>query len=192
MPVQGVAQTSPARSDKAMAAGVAARACSEASVTSSTSSPQPVAHDSRVTRGRSVLVFLGYHCVQLTRLQHRQGRFCFEIVKLAGESGLASGQRADAGTTSRFAAVWKAATRRRPAGMSEASMAASAASMRSSTSRHARPAGGGGVALPAAMVVTMAALAFVGLVGFALVAGRLRAVGGLLVGLAAKLAAAAR
>lgn len=38
----------------------------------------------------------------------------------------------------------------------------------------------------------MAALAFVGLVGFALVAGRLRAVGGLLVGLAAKLAAAAR
>lgn len=51
---------------------------------------------------------------------------------------------------------------------------------------------GGGVALPAAMVVTMAALAFVGLVGFALVAGRLRAVGGLLVGLAAKLAAAAR
>lgn len=30
------------------------------------------------------------------------------------------------------------------------------------------------MALPAAMVVTMAALAFVGLVGFALVAGRLR------------------
>jgi threonine/homoserine/homoserine lactone efflux protein len=65
---------------------------------------------------------------------------------------------------------------------------------------------GGGVALPAAMVLTMAALVFVGLAGFALVAGRLRAalarprvsravngaVGGLLVGLAAKLAAAAR
>ncbi len=65
---------------------------------------------------------------------------------------------------------------------------------------------GGGVALPAAMVVTMAALAFAGLAGFALVAGRLRAalarprvsralngaVGGLLVGLAAKLATAAR
>ena len=61
---------------------------------------------------------------------------------------------------------------------------------------------GGGVALPAAMVVTMAALAFAGLAGFALVAGRLRAalarprlsravnvvVGGLMVGLAAKLA----
>lgn len=58
---------------------------------------QPVAHDSRVTRARSVLVFLGYHCVQLTRLQHRQGRFCFEIVKLAGESGMASGQLAERG-----------------------------------------------------------------------------------------------
>jgi threonine/homoserine/homoserine lactone efflux protein len=65
---------------------------------------------------------------------------------------------------------------------------------------------GGGALLPAAMVVTMAGLAFAGLVAFALVAGRLRAalarprvaravngaVGGLLVALAAKLAGAAR
>jgi threonine/homoserine/homoserine lactone efflux protein len=65
---------------------------------------------------------------------------------------------------------------------------------------------GGGLVMPAAMVVTMAALAFAGLAGFALAAGRLRAalarprvsravngtVGALLVALAAKLASAAR
>ena len=64
---------------------------------------------------------------------------------------------------------------------------------------------GGGLVLPAAMVVTMAALVFAGLAGFALAAGRLRAalarpgmsravngtVGALLVALAAKLASAA-
>jgi hypothetical protein len=63
-----------------------------------------------------------------------------------------------------------------------------------------------GVLLPASMVLPMAGLAFVCLTGFALVAGRLRtalarsrvsrtvnaAIGGLLVGLAAKLASAAR
>jgi threonine/homoserine/homoserine lactone efflux protein len=65
---------------------------------------------------------------------------------------------------------------------------------------------GDGVVMPAAMVVTMAVLAFFGLAGFAFLAGRLRtalarprvsrvvnsAVGGLLVLLAAKLASAAR
>lgn len=63
----------------------------------------------------------------------------------------------------------------------------------------------GGALMPAAMVVTMAGLAFAALAGFALVAGRLRAalarprvsravngaVGGVLVALAAKLASAA-
>jgi threonine/homoserine/homoserine lactone efflux protein len=65
---------------------------------------------------------------------------------------------------------------------------------------------GAGPALPAAMVLTMAALVFAGLAGFAALAGRLRAalarprvsrvvngaVGSLLVGLAAKLASVAR
>jgi threonine/homoserine/homoserine lactone efflux protein len=64
---------------------------------------------------------------------------------------------------------------------------------------------GGGPVLPVAMVLTMAALVFAGLAGFAALAGRLRSalarprvsravngtVGGLLVGLAAKLASVA-